>query len=438
MRRVGTSGRGSASASGRTVAVTASLVTLMTLAACSSSGQQGEAHSPAPGSSASGTSPQPDPSTSAPSKPAAGTAVITAAAVGGAKRANPAKPVVVTVRNGTLTSVKLVNGAGKVVSGTTSGDSSSWRTTEPLGYGKTYNLIASATDEGGKPTVKRAKITTVAPDNLTMPYFNTINGSAMVDGATYGVGMVVALHFDEAIPDRAAAEKAMQVTTTPKVTGAWYWTDDQNAHWRPQSYYQPGTKVTVEAKVYGVNLGDGLYGEDDQSTSFTAGQKRYAVADAKTHQVKVYFDDTLVRTMPTSMGRGGYVKGTDGPIGLWTPPGTYTVITHENPAIMRSDSYGLPTNSPDGYGRLVVPWSTKISTDGIYLHQLNSTVDDQGRRNVSHGCLNLNLANAKWFYTHTRVGDVVKVVHSGGPGLDIGRGGDWSVPWSRWVQGGAS
>jgi lipoprotein-anchoring transpeptidase ErfK/SrfK len=118
-------------------------------------------------------------------------------------------------------------------------------------------------------------------------------------------------------------------------------------------------------------------------------------------------------------------------------PGTYTVINHENPAIMSSDSYGLPANSPLGYAPEEVPWATKISTDGIYLHELDTTIWAQGHENVSHGCLNLNHDNAKWFYLHSTVGDVVKVVHSGGPKIQQWQGGDWSVPWSQWVAGSA-
>ncbi|HET6877759.1 MAG TPA: L,D-transpeptidase, partial [Jatrophihabitans sp.] len=113
-----------------------------------------------------------------------------------------------------------------------------------------------------------------------------------------------------------------------------------------------------------------------------------------------------------------------------------TVINHENPAIMSSDSYGLPSTSQYGYPPEKVYWSTKISTDGIYLHELDTTVWAQGHENVSHGCLNLNHDNAKWFYTHSRIGDVVKVVHSGGPKIQVWQGGDWSVPWSTWVKGG--
>jgi lipoprotein-anchoring transpeptidase ErfK/SrfK len=190
--------------------------------------------------------------------------------------------------------------------------------------------------------------------------------------------------------------------------------------------------------VYGVNVGNGLYGQADQKVSYKIGAKHVAIANAKTHHVKVYFNNKLKRNMPTSMGQGGTVQGKNGQtIYLWTMPGTYTVIGHENPATMSSDSYGLPANSPLGYAPEKVPYATKISTDGIYLHELDTTVGYQGNTNVSHGCLNLNYTNASWYYRTSRVGDVVRVIHSGGPGINIWQGGDWSVPWKTWQKNSA-
>jgi lipoprotein-anchoring transpeptidase ErfK/SrfK len=195
--------------------------------------------------------------------------------------------------------------------------------------------------------------------------------------------------------------------------------------------------VRVTAKVYGVQVGQGLYGQADKTVAFKIGAQHIAVANARTHQVKVYFNNKLMRTMPTSMGQGGYVAGKNGSIALWTMPGTYTVIAHENPAVMSSDSYGLPANSPLGYAPENVYWATKISVDGIYLHELDTTVWAQGHSNVSHGCLNLNLDNARWYYQTALVGDVVEVVQSGGPKLQVWQNGDWSVPWATWVKGSA-
>ena len=428
MQRVGSMGQRGRTTSA--VALAATAVAILGLAACTST-SAGTGHSPvAHDTTVSQGSTSAAPSSTPPADPAVITTSFTSKAI------SPSQPVQVNIAHGKLTAVTLVNPAGKHVSGQLAPDGSTWRTTEDLGYSKTYKLTATGVDESGAPVTKKASVTTLTPGNMTMPYFNDIYGSNLNDGATYGVGMVFRVHFDESVNEREA-EKALHVTTTPAVTGGWYWSDSQNVYWRPEHYYAPGTQVSVTAKVYGVKVGDGLYGQADKHVSFKIGAKHYAVADAKTHQVKVYFNDRLVRTMPTSMGQGGTTQGKYGTIYLWTMPGIYTVINHENPATMSSDSYGLPANSPLGYAPEKVPYATKISTDGIYLHELDATVWAQGHQNVSHGCLNLNYSNAKWYYDHSLIGDVVQVIHSGGPRITFNQGGQWSVPWSQWLAGSA-
>ena len=404
------------------------LVGVSVLAACSTGHLAG-----GPGTTAAGqiSSVASSPATSSsPPTPA----VITTVPLGNA--VNPASPITVSVAGGTLESVRLTNPQGKLVKGALSTDHTTWTSTEDLGYSKTYALDAVAENSAGTTATKKASFTTLTPSNLTMPYLDDIYGAALQNGATYGVGMIPVVNFDERITDKAAAARALQVVTSPHVDGAWYWLNDSTAHWRPQHFYAPGTTVTINAKVYGIQVGPGLYGQADQSVSYKIGDKRVTVADASTHEVNVYWSDKLVRTMPTSMGRGGYVQGTNGPIALWTMPGTYTVLGFENPAVMSSDSYGLPSTSAYGYPPEDVYWSTKISTDGIYLHELDTTVWAQGNSNVSHGCLNLNHDNAQWFFQHSRVGDVVQVAHSGGPTLQVWQGGDWTLPWAQWAAGG--
>lgn len=363
---------------------------------------------------------------------------------------DPANPVGVSVSDGRLTSVTLVNPAENLtVKSHLALDGSAWATTEQLGYGKTYQLTATALGTDGKTVTKRLTLSTVSPSNLTMAYLDTLGGDYLRNGATYGVGIVPVVHFDEPITDKAAAEKGLQVTVKTRgghtlTGGVWDWLDDQTAHWRMENYLPSGAKVTVDAQMYGREVGPGLYGQADQSVSFTIGAKHVSIADDATHTVKVYFNDKLMRTMPTSMGRGGYTTGVGGEqIALWTMPGSYTVIAHENPAIMSSASFGLPANSPLGYPPEPVYWSSKITTDGIYLHELDTTVWAQGNTDVSHGCLNLNHDNAEWYYTTSYIGDVVivKNVHTvagqSAKPVQLWQGGDWSVPWSTWVKGSA-
>ncbi len=375
------------------------------------------------------------PTSSAPSSSApVPAALISITPKSGSTAINPASPIKVGVTDGTLSEVSLVNAAGRHVKGALSADKTLWQASEVLGYGKTYKLTTKAVNAAGVATTKVASFSTLEPDNMTMPYFETTGGSLLTNGATYGVGLVVNVHFDEAIPDKRAAEKALVVTTTPAVKGAWYWLDDQNVHWRPQAYYKPGTKVTVAAKVYGVNVGNGLYGQSDASTSFTIGASHISIADDNTKMVVVRDNGKVVRTMPTSMGKGGTQTIGTHVISYWTQRGTYTVLDKQNPVLMDSTTYGLPY-AKGGY-KEYINWATRISTDGVYLHELTATIWAQGNTDTSHGCLNLNPTNAKWFYNFSQIGDVVVVKHTGGSPLEVWQNGDWSVPWSTWVKGG--
>jgi lipoprotein-anchoring transpeptidase ErfK/SrfK len=354
----------------------------------------------------------------------------------GASDVSPSGRVLVTANSGTLDTVQLVNDAGTSIPGVVTPDAKTWKPSTQLGYGRTYTLTIAARGPGGMPSRQTSSFTTVTPSNQTEVYLNTVSGASLQQGATYGVGTVVVAHFDGPITDKAAAEKHLQVTTTPKVTGSWNWIDDQTAHWRPEKYYAPGTSVTVAANIYGAALGDGLYGQDDEEVSFRIGDSHVSIADDTTKQVSVYDNGKLVRTMPTSMGMGGTetIGGTT--LSFWTPPGIYTVMDKANPVIMDSSTFGLPINSRLGY-RVTIPYATRISADGIYLHQLNATVWAQGNTNTSHGCLNLNGDNAKWFYEFSVPGDVVEVRNTGGPPLQLRQNGDWSVPWDQWRKGSA-
>jgi lipoprotein-anchoring transpeptidase ErfK/SrfK len=354
----------------------------------------------------------------------------------GATDVSPSGRVLVTANNGTLDAVELVNDSGKSIPGVMTPDAKTWKPTTQLGYGRSYTLTVAARGPGGMPTRQTSSFTTLTPSDQTEVYLDTTGGGLLQDGATYGVGMVVVARFDEPIDNKANAERHLVVTTNPPVAGSWNWIDDQTAHWRPEKYYTPGTSVTVAANLYGTPLGDGLYGEEDEHVSFKIGDSHVSIADDNTKQVSVFDNGKLVRTMPTSMGMGGTetIGGTT--LSFWTPPGVYTVMDKANPVIMDSSTFGLPINSRLGY-RETIPWATRISMDGIYLHQLNATVWAQGNTDTSHGCLNLNSDNAQWFYNFSVPGDVVEIRNTGGPPLQLSQNGDWTVPWNEWRKGSA-
>jgi 1,4-dihydroxy-2-naphthoyl-CoA synthase len=72
---------------------------------------------------------------------------------------------------------------------------------------------------------------------------------------------------------------------------------------------------SVNVKTFGVDLGDGLYGQDDASSTFTIGDEVIATADDATKQLTVRRNGQVIKTMPISIGKNKTP----------TPNGTYTI-----------------------------------------------------------------------------------------------------------------
>jgi lipoprotein-anchoring transpeptidase ErfK/SrfK len=345
---------------------------------------------------------------------------ISASVTDGAVGVAVDSPVTVTADDGVLASVEMVNENGRSLSGQLSPDGVRWSTTEPLGYNRSYTLTAKARGLGGVAT-RQIAFQTHSPQNLTMPY------AMPHDGEVVGVGEPVAIRFDESIADRAAAEKAMVVTTDPPVEGAFYWLNNREVRWRPEHFWKPGTVVNVAVNTYGVDLGDGVFGEDNLHTHFTIGDEVIATADDNTKMVTVRVNAEVVKTMPTSMGKDS------------TPTASGIYILGERFAhmIMDSSTYGVPVNSPNGY-RTEVNYATQMSYSGVFVHSAPWSVGAQGHTNTSHGCLNVSPSNAQWFFEHTKRGDIVQVLNTLGPPLSGTEGlGDWNIPWDQWHAGNA-
>jgi lipoprotein-anchoring transpeptidase ErfK/SrfK len=362
--------------------------------------------------------------------PAAPPARLQVRPANGATDISPNTPVIVTAGGGKLSAVTVRNAAGKVVKGAWSADRRRWSSAEPLGYSKTYSVTAAAANADGKQTTVATQFTTVTPATFTLPYlFPTPR-------MTVGVGQPITVRFDESIADKAAAERALKVTTSPAVAGAWHWFGDTVAHWRPKRYWQPGTKVTVAANVYGVNVGNNIYGQQDVATSFRIGASKIATINDNTHQMAVRFGGKVVRTIPVSMGRGGSVTVKGRTIYFTTQSGPHIVAEKYPIKTMSSESYGLPKTDPLGYEEKI-PLAVRVTPDGEFVHAASWSVADQGIRNVSHGCINISPANAQWFYKNFSYGDIVDIRNTGAqmpfaPGYN-----EWGVPWSEWLAGSA-
>jgi lipoprotein-anchoring transpeptidase ErfK/SrfK len=397
------------------------LAALLLLSACS--------QKKAPDEATPGTS-SPSPTASAGTTAQAAPAVFRLTPAKDAADVNPVTPVKVAVSGGSLSQVTLTNVEGRQIKGSLSADKQSWSSAETLGYDRSYRLQATATNAAGKQYTEDSTFNTLKPANMTMPYIQTAAGGGIAPGITFGVGQVVRIHFDETIPDRKAAQAALSVQTVPAQVGAFSWLDGANVYWRAKNYLKPGTKVTITAKVFGKNFGDSLYGQADATTWYRVGDKHVSIVDNRTKVIKVYNNDKLIKSIPTSMGRDARIKGDTGPIDLRTNSGPHVVVGGEKNIDMNSATFGL-SKGKNAY-RTKVPVGVRISYDGEYVHWADWSIAQQGKVNVSHGCLNVSPANAYWFYAFSVPGDIVDI-RGTGRNLAEWNSGYWNVSWESWL-----
>jgi lipoprotein-anchoring transpeptidase ErfK/SrfK len=344
----------------------------------------------------------------------------------------PGQRVVVTATGGTLRSVTVAAG-GRTVAGAFDADQRTWRSTGELAYAQTYTITASVLDASGATTQKTSSFTTLRPAGIANFVFQANALAVLNTGGTYGIGQIPIVRFSRAVGDEAAAEQAVRIETSPWVPGKFFWLDRQTLHWRPEHYFQPGTKVTVTANMLGVHLGNNVYGARNASTNYTIGPSHIAIVDSNTHMMQVLVGGQQVKSMPCSIGKGGYTKGADGStIDFFTRSGPHVVLERDPTVRMTSSSYGITNPQDANFYDESVRLCLRISYSGEYTHLADWNIPDHGHRNTSHGCINLNPDDAQWMYDNWIVGDIVDVRNTPVP-LPVGDGlGDWAVPWSQY------
>jgi lipoprotein-anchoring transpeptidase ErfK/SrfK len=290
------------------------------------------------------------------------------------------------------------------VAGALSEDGHTWTTTEPLGYGKSYTYTGSATGADGTMVPVTGSFTTVTPKELVS---GTLN---IHDGDTVGVAAPIILQFDDHVADRAAVQRVLQVQTSVPTEGSWAWLSDDNG----------GTQVTVAAKLYGVNHGDGMWGQEDLNLHFTVGRAQIVKADVTSHRLVVVRDGKVVMDFPASYGLGSDPDRV-------TRSGTHVVMSKSPLFLMSNPAYGY-VNFPSH-------WSVRISNNGEFIHANPETTGVQGSANVTHGCVNLSTAHAKEYFDTAIFGDPVEVTGSR-IAMSPADGDiyDWTVPWDKWVS----
>ncbi|CAN5254556.1 hypothetical protein BH11ACT6_BH11ACT6_20190 [soil metagenome] len=215
------------------------------------------------------------------------------------------------------------------------------------------------------------------------PTFNPVNGSMV------GVAKPIIINFAVPIANRQMAEDAIHISSNPPVPGRFYWSTDSQVRWRPQDFWPAGTVVNIDAA--------------GTKSNFRVGESLVATVDNDTKQMEIVRDGVVEKTFPVSLGKPGYE----------TKNGTYYVLEKFAEIVMDSSTYGVPVSDDEGY-KLDVDDAVRIDNSGIFVHSAPWSVADQGKRNVSHGCINLSAANAQWFYDNFGSGDPVVIKNSTG------------------------
>jgi lipoprotein-anchoring transpeptidase ErfK/SrfK len=230
------------------------------------------------------------------------------------------------------------------------------------------------------------------------PTFNPVNGSMV------GVAKPIYINFARPIADRAMAEQAIHISSVPPVPGRFYWTNDTQVRWRPLAFWPANTIVNIDAS--------------GAKSSFHTGDSLVATADDAAHQMTIVRNGTVEKTIPISMGQSAG--------GHQTPNGTYYVLEKFPDIVMDSSTYGVPVTSPGGY-KVHVQLAVRIDNSGNFVHSAPWSVSDQGKRDVSHGCINISPDNAKWFYDNFGSGDPLVVKNSVGTYTQPDGASDWQM-----------
>jgi lipoprotein-anchoring transpeptidase ErfK/SrfK len=338
----------------------------------------------------------------------------------GATGIAPETNINVTALNGRITRLGVQAPDGTEVPGYLDPEGGWWMTKAGLAPGTTYEGSARVVPTKGKARVERWSFTTIVPTALM--------GARVVpgDNEVVGVGQPISLRFTEPVANRSKVEERLKVTTSKPVEGSWRWMSDREIHWRPRDYWPANTEVFFDGNLMGVDAGNGVFGNAHRTAHFRIGDSHVSIADSNTHTLTVYENGNVIKQFPMSLGKPEFP----------TMSGKHIVLGKQQKVIMDSRTNGIPLSDPEGY-LTTVYWDVQISTTGEYVHAAPWSVSDQGRRNVSHGCINLSTENATWFFNWSQRGDVVEVLNTTKPPNNDQAIVDWKIPYEEWVRGSA-
>ena len=326
----------------------------------------------------------------------------------GSANVSPGSGITVTASHGRVRRVTVTT-SGSAVPGTLGAGGTVWHSTWPLHTSAHYTVTATASGPGGKTVTQTSSFATLTPSRT---YTVMITEGYQ---QTYGVGMPIKLKFSQPVTRRAAVERAMQITTSKPLVGAWYWLDgNTELNFRPRNYWPQHTRVSFDGHFDGLAITPGVYGTADLTQQFTIGNSLIVVASTAGHYMKVWYKGKLLGHWPISTGKAAYP----------TANGTYLTIDKHNPTLMTGP----------GYKNFPVPYAVRFTWSGNYIHWAAWSVAQQGIVNVSHGCVNISPEHAAIYYPLAVPGDPVTVTGSPAAGIWDDGYTEWFLSWKQLLQ----
>jgi lipoprotein-anchoring transpeptidase ErfK/SrfK len=242
----------------------------------------------------------------------------------------------------------------------------------------------------------------VSPAAVSPPHDLTVESVLPSDGAVVGVAHPVVVTFRAPIADRRAAERAIEVTSTPVMTGRFDWIDHNVVQWVPHRFWPAHSTVALSVGSLPVE--------------FKTGPAVLGVANISDRTFTVSIDGVEAGKPPRlpaphhrpRLGEEGVLPASMGKAEFPTPVGSYAVIAKDPEVTMDSSTVGIPVNDPDGY-HLTVDHAVRISARGLYVHSAPWALQVLGIENTSHGCIGLSPADAEWYFDTVNIGDPVIV-----------------------------
>ncbi len=192
--------------------------------------------------------------------------------------ARAGEPIALTARGGTLVSVEVAGAGGRDFAGTISSDRRVWTSRRVTTPGVSYAIRARTRTANGTTRETTASVRTAPAARV-----NTVDWRPGAGGVV-GVAQPVSLVFDRPVRNKRQVEEQLRICTSNATEGSWGWMRDRTGRdrvdWRPREYWKPGTEVTLDARLNGVDAGpEGGFFVRDYTVRFTVGSRQVVKVD---------------------------------------------------------------------------------------------------------------------------------------------------------------